>query len=126
MRARTRITTLIGAALTAAALTAPAPAAAQPTEPAQGAAPTESAGASSGTLETYALPGLGYESFNLADGCHTFDAPRIISFSDAEPIAVYAFYSGADCTGNPLGSGRDDTQWIPPLQGARSVRIDFE
>ncbi|MBV2363925.1 hypothetical protein ACFPZ0_26580 [Streptomonospora nanhaiensis] len=117
MRARTRITTLIGAALAAAALSAPAGA--------ETAAPGAT-GASSGTLETYALPGLGYDSLTLNDGCHTFDGPRMVSFIDSEPIAVYAFYTGPDCTGSTLGSGRDDTQWIPPLQGARSVRVDFE
>ncbi|WP_067970599.1 hypothetical protein [Nocardiopsis trehalosi] len=106
---RNRIPALLGGVL-AAALTAPAPAHAE---------------SGSGTLEVYSAPGVGYESLRLTDGCHTL-TPRIVSFADAEPIASYTFYSGPDCTGAALGTGRDDTQWIPPLHGVRSVAIRFE
>ncbi|MUL44032.1 hypothetical protein FZ103_23180 [Streptomonospora sp. PA3] len=114
----TRILTLAGAALAAAALAAPAPAAAQPAAPEQGA--------DSGRLEVYAAPGIGYKELRVPDGCHDYDRDRTITFADADPIATYRFYSGPGCTGRAVGVGRDDSQWMPPLDSVESVRIDFE
>ncbi|MFC3998528.1 hypothetical protein ACFOVU_21565 [Nocardiopsis sediminis] len=105
---RTRLTALLGAALAVAATTAPAP-----------------AHAGSGSLEMYSVPGVDYEILEVGDGCHDF-GPRMIAFADADPIATYVFYSGKGCTGSQVGSGRDDTQWIPALQGVRSVDIRFD
>ncbi|MFC4562790.1 hypothetical protein ACFO4E_13065 [Nocardiopsis mangrovi] len=105
---RTRLTALLGTALAVAATTAPAP-----------------AHAASGSLEMYSVPGLDYQLLEVDDGCHDFD-PRMIAFADADPIAGYVFYRGPGCTGGQAGSGRDDTQWIPPLQGVRSVDIRFD
>ncbi|WP_460998993.1 hypothetical protein [Streptomonospora sediminis] len=91
-----------------------------------GAPPAAAAGGGSGTLETYAGPGIGYRQLQVADGCHNYERPRTVGFADADPIATYYFYAGRDCTGAALGTGRDDTQWIPPLNGVNSVHIDFE
>ncbi|GAA4906342.1 MULTISPECIES: hypothetical protein [Nocardiopsidaceae] len=113
-----RALALVGAALAAAALASPAPASAQPAT-----APAE---ADAGSLEIYAAPGVGYHEMHVPDGCHTYERSRTITFADAEPIATYYFYSGPDCTGNVVGAGRDDTQWMPALDGVESVRIDFE
>ncbi|QBI52267.1 hypothetical protein [Streptomonospora litoralis] len=118
----TRILTTAGAALAAAALTGPAPVAAQPA--AQPAAP--GGDGTTGRLEVYAGPGIGYRELRVGDGCHDFDSTRSITFADAEPMATYAFYTGPDCTGRVVGTGRDDSQWMPPLNGVRSVHIDFE
>ncbi|GAB3485708.1 hypothetical protein [Nocardiopsis coralliicola] len=108
MRAR-RTAVLIGTALLAAApLAGPAPAAA----------------AASGTLTLYAGPGIGMEELQVTDGCRTF-AARAVNYTDLDPIGDYWFFSGPDCTGTVLGGGRDETQWIPPLLGARSVLVDF-
>ncbi|MDT0304181.1 hypothetical protein [Streptomonospora wellingtoniae] len=59
-------------------------------------------------------------------GCHDYESSRRVSFADAEPIATYRFYSGPGCTGGVGGACRDDSQWMPALNGVRSVRIDFE
>ncbi|GAA1764065.1 MULTISPECIES: hypothetical protein [Streptomonospora] len=115
---RTRILALAGAALTAAALASPAPAAARPA--------AQATGEDAGRLEVYAAPGLGYKELRVPDGCHDYDSTRRVSFADAEPIATYRFYSGPGCTGHVVGAGRDDSQWMPALDGVRSVRIDFE
>lgn len=114
----TRILALACAAVAAAALASPAPAAAQPT--------AKAPGADAGRLEVYAAPGVGYHEMRVADGCHTYERSRSITFADAEPIATYRFYSGPDCTGHVVGAGRDDSQWMPALDGVESVRIDFD
>ncbi|MFC7326462.1 hypothetical protein [Marinactinospora rubrisoli] len=106
MRSRTT-TSLAGAALALAALFTTAP-----------------ADAATKQMELYSAPGLNYHVLE-GDGCHNF-SERLISYADSTPVATYRFYSGRDCTGMVLGSGRDATQWIPPLQRVRSVEVAFE
>ncbi|MDA2805872.1 hypothetical protein [Nocardiopsis suaedae] len=105
---RARRTAVLAAALTGLLATA-APAAAD---------------GGTGALELYSAPGLGHTLLE-GGGCHTLPDKRMVSFADAEPAADYVFYPGPDCTGVPLDSGRDDSQWIPPLYGVRSVDVRF-
>ncbi|TQN27655.1 hypothetical protein FHX37_4379 [Haloactinospora alba] len=104
---RLRVPAVLSAAAAAAFLAAP---------PAHG---------QTGSLEMYSGPGINYQVLDVGDGCHTFDR-RMVGFADSDPVADYMFYSGPDCTGAPLGSGRDDSQWIPPLDGVRSVHLQFD
>ncbi|WP_017538678.1 MULTISPECIES: hypothetical protein [Nocardiopsis] len=77
-----------------------------------------------GTLDLYSGPGLGHTTLE-GGGCHTFPDKRMVNLADSEPAADYVFHPGPDCTGTPVGSGRDDSQWIPPLWGVRSVDVRF-
>ncbi len=88
------------------------------------AAPAAADDGGSGVLELYSAPGLGHTVLQ-GGGCHTFPDKRMVTFADSEPAADYVFHPGPGCTGVPVDSGRDDSQWIPPLYGVRSVDVRF-
>ncbi|GLU47430.1 hypothetical protein [Nocardiopsis ansamitocini] len=80
------------------------------------------ANAATGSFAVHSLPG--YEEVKGGSGCYALDS-RIVTLAKASNNGEYLLYGGPDCTGQVLGFGFDETQWIPPLIGVRSARVTF-